>query len=129
MHWEQLGIRLTKQRQSLLSILFAPPQPQHFSAEQLYTLCQNQGTPLALGTIYNTLNMLTQKGLLKQVVVQAGRTYFDTNKTPHYHIYYERTGHLVDVAEQVFLLRIKQEDLALLNLDRPYQTQIIIRVL
>ena len=127
-HWERLGLRLTKQRKELFSLLFAPPQPQHFSAEQLYALCQNQGIPLALGTIYNTLNKLTQKGVLKQVVVQAGRTYFDTNNTPHYHLYYERTGRLIDVPKGVFQVQIKQEDFSLLNVNSPYQTDLIIRV-
>ena len=123
-----LGMRLTRQRKKLLDILFAPPQPQHFSAEQLYVLCQNQGAPLALGTIYNTLNKLTQKKILKQVVVQAGRTYFDTNPKPHYHIYHERTGHLVDVDQSVFSLQINQENLTDLILKKPYETQIIVRV-
>ena len=123
-----LGMRLTRQRKKLLDILFAPPQPQHFSAEQLYVLCQNQGESVALGTIYNTLNKLTQKGVLKQVVVQAGRTYFDTNPKIHYHIYHKRTGHLVDVAQNVFCLQINQEDLTRLNLKKPYQMDIIVRV-
>jgi Fur family iron response transcriptional regulator len=52
---------------------------------------------VSLATIYNTLNQFTAAGLLREVVVEAGRSYFDTNTSDHHHLLVEPGGELVDV--------------------------------
>lgn len=55
------------------------------------------GGNVSLATVYNTLHQFTDAGLLREVVVDSGRTYFDTNTTDHHHFYFETDGRLEDV--------------------------------
>ena len=50
---------------------------------------------MSLATVYNTLNHLTDAGLLRQVSVDGTKTYFDTNVTAHHHFYLENNHELV----------------------------------
>ena len=52
---------------------------------------------MSLATVYNTLNQLTDAGLLRQVSVDGTKTYFDTNVTAHHHFYLENNHELVDI--------------------------------
>ena len=69
----------------------------HVTAEQLHTEARRDNVPVALATVYNTLHQFTKAGLLRQVVVEPGRTYFDTNTVDHHHFYFEEDGTLCDV--------------------------------
>ena len=61
---------------------------------------------VSLATIYNTLNQFTASGLLREVVVEPGRSYFDTNMSEHHHFYEAKTGVLEDIAgDQVALIQ------------------------
>jgi len=55
--------------------------------------------PVSLATVYNTLHQFTQAGLLREVVVDRSKTYFDTNVTSHHHFYCEHSGKLFDVPD------------------------------
>jgi Fur family iron response transcriptional regulator len=52
---------------------------------------------VSLATVYNTLNQFTEAGLLREIVVDAGRSYFDTNVSDHHHFFHEGTGMLADI--------------------------------
>ena len=52
---------------------------------------------MSLATIYNTLHQFTAAGLLREVVVSPGRSYFDTNVEDHHHFFYESNGSLEDI--------------------------------
>jgi Fur family iron response transcriptional regulator len=52
---------------------------------------------VALATVYNTLNQFTEVGLLRQVAIDASKSYFDTNNTEHHHFYIEDRHELMDV--------------------------------
>jgi len=52
---------------------------------------------VSLATVYNTLNQFTDTGLLREVVVSPGRSYFDTNIDEHHHFFYEEDGALKDI--------------------------------
>lgn len=54
---------------------------------------------MSLATVYNTLHQFTEAGLLRKVVVDAGRTYFDTNTRPHHHFVSLGTGEIADVPD------------------------------
>jgi Fur family transcriptional regulator, iron response regulator len=60
--------------------------------------------PVSLATVYNTLNQLTDSGLLRQVSVDGTKTYFDTNVTTHHHYYFENNHELVDIPNQNLVL-------------------------
>ena len=53
---------------------------------------------VSLATVYNTLHQFTDAGLLREVVVEAGRSYFDTNVSDHHHFFLADSGRLVDIA-------------------------------
>jgi Fur family iron response transcriptional regulator len=90
------GLRPTRQRLSLASQLFLNGD-RHVTAEQLHSESLDQGFSVSLATVYNTLHQFTTAGLLRELVVDAGRSYFDTNSSAHHHLYCEDTGKLSDI--------------------------------
>lgn len=100
------GLRPTRQRVSLACLLFEG-EARHVSAESLHAESKTQGIRLSLATVYNTLHQFTAAGLLREVVVESGRSYFDTNTSEHHHFLVEGTGDLIDIpAEAVELKRL-----------------------
>ncbi len=90
------GLRPTRQRVQLMRVLQEGGH-RHLTAEQLRAQAHAAGFEVSLATIYNTLNQFTQNGLLREVVVEPGRSYFDTNTGPHHHFYFEAEGRLQDI--------------------------------
>ena len=93
------GLRPTRQRVSLARLLFRNGD-RHVTAEQLHGEAKAAEIPVSLATIYNTLNQFTRAGLLREVVVEPGRSYFDTNTRDHHHFYFEDTGDLRDIPRE-----------------------------
>lgn len=90
------NIRPTHHRVQLGRLLF-DGRDRHVTAEQVHLEAQQAGEPVALATVYNTLNQLRSAGLLSEVVVEAGRVIYDTNITDHWHLFDESTGCLSDL--------------------------------
>lgn len=90
------GLRPTRQRIALAKLLFEQDD-RHVSAEALHDEAQAAGVSVSLATIYNTLHQFTESGLMREVVVEAGRSYFDTNTGDHHHFFHEDTGLLEDI--------------------------------
>lgn len=90
------GLRPTRQRLALGKLLFDAGD-RHVTAEQLHGEATSQGIKVSLATVYNTLNQFTDTGLLREVVVSPGRSYFDTNIDEHHHFFYEEDGALKDI--------------------------------
>jgi Fur family iron response transcriptional regulator len=91
-----VGLRPTRQRLALAKILFDGVD-RHVTAEVLCDQATRLGIKVSLATIYNTLNQFTESGLLRQVVVDGDRTYFDTNVTAHHHFYRPDSSELIDI--------------------------------
>lgn len=89
-------LRPTRQRLGLGKLLFEGGD-RHVSAEQLHEEAKGAGLRVSLATVYNTLNQFSSAGLLREVVVDAGRSYFDTNTSAHHHFYFEESGRLQDI--------------------------------
>ena len=85
----------TRQRMALGQILFAKGD-RHVTAKMLYEEAHHAKVPLALASVYNTLNLFTEVGLLRHVTV-GSKSYFDTNSSEHPHFYIEDQHELVDV--------------------------------
>jgi Fur family transcriptional regulator, iron response regulator len=90
------GLRPTRQRIALARLLFNGGA-RHVTAEQLHVEAAAASIPVSLATVYNTLHQFTGAGLLREVVVEPGRSYFDTNIDDHHHFYCESTGRLQDI--------------------------------
>ena len=90
------GLRPTRQRIALGELMFRGDD-RHVSAEMLHNEALKARVSVSLATVYNTLHQFTQAGLLREIAVEAGRSYFDTNTSDHHHFYFENDGHLEDV--------------------------------
>ena len=90
------GLRPTRQRVELAGLLFNDCD-RHVTAESLHDEITRAGVKVSLATVYNTLHQFTEAGLLRQVIVDAARSYFDTNTGDHQHFFLEQEGLLIDI--------------------------------
>lgn len=95
-----VGLRPTRQRISLGWILFAKGD-RHITAEMLFEEAMRARVPVSLATVYNTLHQFTEAGLLRQLVVDSSKSYFDTNTTEHHHFFVEGDDQLLDVPAEI----------------------------
>ena len=98
-----VGLRPTRQRLALAKLLFEGGN-RHVTAEILHAEAQSAEIRVSLATVYNTLHQFTTAGLLREIVVDSQRSYFDTNISDHHHFFYEASGKLDDIpGDQVVL--------------------------
>jgi Fur family iron response transcriptional regulator len=97
------GVKPTRQRVMLARVLFE--RPQHVTAEQLLERVGTRHGRVAKATVYNTLNLFVQQGLVREVLVDRERTFYDTNTAPHHHLFCEDDGALTDVPGDAFEVR------------------------
>lgn len=90
------GLRPTRQRLALAELLFSGPH-RHINAEQLHAEATANGVQVSLATIYNSLHQFRQAGLLREISVDAARSYFDTDTTDHHHFFIEDEQRIVDI--------------------------------
>ena len=92
------GLRPTRQRMALAKLLFEGPD-RHVTAEMLHGEASNARMRVSLATVYNTLHQFTKVGLMREIVVDSGRSYFDTNMADHYHFFNEGSKELYDISK------------------------------
>jgi Fur family iron response transcriptional regulator len=92
-----VGLRLTRPRLALARLLF-DGNDRHVTAEQLRGEATAGSIPVSLATVYNVLHQFTAAGLMREVVVEPGRSYFDTNIDDHHHFFCEASGALQDIS-------------------------------
>jgi Fur family transcriptional regulator, iron response regulator len=91
-----VGLRPTRQRLALARLLLETGD-RHVTAEHLHSEAIAAGIKVSLATVYNTLHQFTEAGLLREAVIEPGRSYFDTNTADHHHFFCETTGELRDI--------------------------------
>lgn len=102
------GLRPTRQRIALAELLFAGKH-RHVSAEQLHGEADAAGVSVSLATIYNSLHQFQQAGLLREVTVDASRSYFDTDTSDHHHFYIEDEQRVIDIpADSIEILNLPE---------------------
>jgi Fur family iron response transcriptional regulator len=94
----------TPQRLILAEIVFA--KPQHLSAEQIIAAIRRTGARVSKATVYNTLNLFCERGLLRTVEVDPTRQFYDSTSGEHHHFYNVDTGELTDIPAGAVDLRI-----------------------
>ncbi len=92
------GLRPTRQRLALAKLLIET-HPRHVTAEELFQEARQQGIPVSLATVYNTLHQFTSAGLMGEVVAGSGQSYFDTNPHSHWHYFDKNSGEIIDVPD------------------------------
>ena len=91
----RLQIKPTQQRKEIANVMLS--KPQHLSAEQVLSLVNSKNdTHVSKATVYNTLNLFVEKGLIRQVIIDPTKVFYDSNTFSHYHFYNEDTGELSD---------------------------------
>lgn len=98
------GLRPTRQRLSLAKLLFEAGHDRHVTAEVLHEEAERTNARVSLATVYNTLHQFTECGLLREIVVDSGKTYFDTNTRDHHHFFDEHEAALTDIPAQEVIL-------------------------
>ncbi|WP_457674280.1 Fur family transcriptional regulator [Thiolapillus sp.] len=107
-HLSGAGIYPTSQRRALARILF--DRHQHLTADQVYEKARRKNIKVSRATVYNTLNLFVEKGLLREIFVNASHTFYDSNIHPHFHFYNVDDGSLTDMEGHV------TDDLVMQNL-------------
>lgn len=89
------GVLPTQQRLMIARVLFS--RRQHYSADQVLS-CVNDGRDrVSKATVYNTLGLFARNGLVREVIVDPARVFYDPNTSEHHHFYNIDTGELVDI--------------------------------
>ncbi len=95
------GIQCTQQRLEIALLLFR--QPQHMSADEIL-IQVNQAGQVSKATVYNTLGLFAEKGLVREVIVDPSRVFYDSNLDMHHHFYNVDTGLLTDIGPDTMCL-------------------------
>jgi Fur family iron response transcriptional regulator len=96
--FEKHGILSTPQRLEVADILLE--KPQHLSAEQIIERLREAGSSVSKATVYNTLNLFGERGIVKEVMVDPVRKFYDSTTHPHHHFYNVDTGELHDIPDE-----------------------------
>jgi len=89
------GINPTHQRIEIAHALYW--RAEHLSADQVLAIVNQRHPETSRATVYNTLNLFVQKKLIREVIVDPNRVFYDPNTSPHYHMYDVETGRLTDI--------------------------------
>lgn len=102
----QHSISPTSQRLEVARLLFA--RGDHVSAEEIFERVNADDSFLgrvSKATVYNTLGLFAEKGLIRQVIADPTRIFYDPNTAPHHHIYDIDSQTLIDVDESDMKVR------------------------
>ena len=85
----------TRQRVEIAEFLFQ--RPQHLSAEKILDGVIDAGNRVSRATIYNTMGLFSRKGVVREVLIDRERVFYDSNTEVHQHLYNVDTGELTDI--------------------------------
>lgn len=89
------GLKPTEQRVRIASVLMSAPQ--HLTAEQILAAVRASGERVSKATVYNTLKVFAQHGLVRQIHLDPERSVYDSTRAPHHHFHDLETGELRDI--------------------------------
>jgi Fur family iron response transcriptional regulator len=104
---ESHGVFPTVQRLDVGEVILSSPQ--HASADQIIARIREKGSKASKATVYNTLNLFCERGLLKTVRVDPSRQYYDPTIEPHHHFYNLDSGELIDIPPNAINLQVKTD--------------------
>ena len=95
--FDKHGILPTQQRVEVAEVLLV--RPQHMSAEQIIDRLMQQGSSVSKATVYNTLKLFGEHSLVKEIMADPIRKFYDSSTHAHHHFYNVDTGELHDIEE------------------------------
>ncbi len=93
---EQKNILPTVQRIEIACLMLG--EAQHLSADQVLARSRAAGLTVSKATVYNTLGLLVEKGLVREVIVDTTKVFYDSTTTPHHHFYNIDDATLTDIS-------------------------------
>jgi Fur family transcriptional regulator, iron response regulator len=117
-------VRVTLQRAQLVQLLFAQPD-RHITAEELRMEARQAGVHVSRATVYNVLHTLTESGVLQEIRIETGKTFYDTNTTHHFHLFFEQTGEVHSLPADLAALKDLPQMLGGIE---PQRLDVVIRV-
>jgi Fur family iron response transcriptional regulator len=103
-HLEVHGVTPTTQRLDVAEVILS--HPQHASADQVMAGIKSLGSSVSKATVYNTLNLFCERGLLRTVTVDPTRQFYDPTIQAHHHFYNVDSGELTDIAPDSISMRV-----------------------
>lgn len=94
-HLREHGIAPTHQRIEIAHALFS--RCEHMSADQIMVAVNARHSETSKATVYNTLRLFLEKGLVREVIVDPTRVFYDPNTSPHHHFFNTVSGELTDI--------------------------------
>lgn len=91
----EYGIAPTHQRLEIANVLFS--RCEHLAADRILTLVNERHAETSKATVYNTLNLFRDCGMIREVIVDPKRVFYDPNTEPHHHLYNIDTGEITDI--------------------------------
>lgn len=91
----QHGLKPTEQRLRVAEILMSVPT--HMTAEQILAAVRQGSERVSKATVYNTLKVLAERGLVRQIHLDPERSVYDSTRAPHHHFHDLETGELRDI--------------------------------
>ena len=95
--FDRHGVLPTPQRLEVAEVLLG--RPQHLSADQIIERLKDAGSSVSKATVYNTLNLFCDLGLVREVMVDPVRKFYDSTTHSHHHFYNLDTGELCDIPD------------------------------
>lgn len=99
------GLQVTTQRLDIAEFVLS--KPQHLSADEILRAMRTRGLRVSKATVYNTMNLFSERGLVRTVEVDPERLYYDSTSEPHHHFYNVDTGELTDIPAENVELNLK----------------------
>jgi Fe2+ or Zn2+ uptake regulation protein len=74
----------------------------HPTADDVFAAVSDKlPVPLSRATVYNTLNVLVDAGVIKEVFTEPGKTRYDANTSHHHHFIDVKTGKVIDISKDM----------------------------
>ena len=93
----------TAQRMQIAEILFE--KDAHFSAEEVFNEVNRTDANVSKATVYNTLGLFVERGLIRKVLLDPSKCFYDSNIAPHHHFYDLDSGEIRDIAPDLISLK------------------------
>ncbi len=105
--YKSLGLKLTPQRLAILEYL--ENNRSHPSAEDIYNALKPRFPSMSFATVYNTLEILAKKGLVKEINVESTRKRFDAFTHPHHHFFCKNCRKVIDIENLKDNIQVPEE--------------------
>lgn len=103
---KEKGFKLTPQRRSVLSVILAS-EGKHLSAEEIYDLVKAGCPEIGLATVYRTMQVLDELGLVYKHNFDDGRIRYEITHNEdhqHHHLVCKNCGKVIEVEEDLLEL-------------------------